>query len=1018
MLLFTRAIRLFSLLAMMSVLASCGGGGTGSPLDNNGGGSPDPTDDSPVLGGSIQMTMEDESNPGVEITSISSTTPGLLLITLLDEDGNPVANEIVQLEIVLGAGALSASTALTNSSGVANVDVNVADGDSPGAGGRVRAWYEANSGDTVEGFYNYEVVNSGTTSTAGFSVSVELFETGVDISSGTPVGAVTNTVSAANPGTLVIILTDTVTSNPIANAIVSVTTDVGVLSPESGKVLTNSNGIATITVTSDDTSAAGAGTLVATVGDVVTTRNFSVGSVPLQLGRDDNGYLDVNNSLDFIEGEITISNNNISASGATSLRVVVADENGNVYTQPVTVNFASNCSVAGTAQIETGITTSNGVAVATYQASSLCSGQTDTVTAVIEEVSGASATGTITIAASVANSVQFLDATPEFMKIKGAGDDSSLLRFVVLNDGGDPQVGETVSFSLTTTVGGITLTNTSSDTDGDGIATVRVNAGTVATPVRVVASISGGGTPISTVSEALTITTGLPDQNSFSLSATTLNPGGNNVDGVESILTIRAGDSVNNPVPDGTTINFTTEYGRITSPDTGETTAACQTVNGTCSVVWNSQNPRSGNGYPASIGTPLRLDNSNHVCLVDIAGTDAPSPDEVSGIPCAAFLRNTLDPGYGTDTDDPGQIFGGRTTVLAYATGEEWFDDANGNGLYDYVDVNDNGSYEAGTDTLEGFTDLPEAYRDDNEDGVFGNETTPGGCDNPSGDGGVTATATECSSWQLGGAVEPFIDLNSNSQYDGDEASPDPLAGHNVAFRDGFGNGIYNGVRCASEMEALGLCSSDLVTVRSSAALIAGGATAKVSVYRPAVGGPEYLLPDGDVDGDGIFDPAEDVDGDGKLDLVDEDTNGNDMLDGGEDLDMDGNLDVNEDVNGVGTVSANGILDPGEDEFDWDVDLVNYPEDNTRLIYVSDIFNGYLPSGTTITVSSNNCKVFGITEYEISNTNAYGITSFTLSFAEDTTTDNSSDTIDIEITPPDGVGGGVVNKSFLCKDAD
>lgn len=937
MLLFTRAIRLFSLLAMMSVLASCGGGGTGSPLDNNSG-SPDPTDDSSVLSGSIQMTMEAESNPGVEITSISSTAPGLLLITLLDEDGNPVANEIVQLEIVLGAGELSASTALTNASGVASVNVNVATGDSPGAGGRVRAWYEANSGDTVEGFYNYEVVNSGTTSTAGFSVSVELYETGVDISSGTPVGTVTNTVSSANPGTLVIIVTDTITDNPISNAIVQVATDVGILVPSSGKVLTNTNGIATVTVTSDDTSAEGAGTLVASVDDVIATRNFSVGSVPLQLGEDANGYTDVINNLDFVVGVITISNNNIAASGSTALRVVVADENGDVYTQPLTINFTSPCSIAGDANLDTGITTTGGIAVATYEAAG-CSGA-DTVTAVIEGVSGASASGTVNVAASVANSIRFISATPEIMSIKGTGTDSADLVFEVVDQVGSPQAGVDVSFELSTTLGGITLTG---DVDGDGDrendgvndetastnasgqVTVTVNSGTAATPVRVIASITVGGSTITTVSEALTISTGLPDQDSFSLSASTLNPGGNDFDGIESILTIRAGDAFNNPVPDGTTINFITEYGRITNPDEVTPTAACQTTNGTCSVIWNSQNPRSS-GYPASIGTPLRLDNANHLCTTTA----------VTGVPCITALEDQLDPDY------PGQIYGGRTTILAYAVGEETFVDANGNGFYDYIDQagGTDDVYDPGIDILESFTDLPEAFLDHNEDGVYGNEVVIGGCDNAGGD--ADATATQCAGWEEGGASEEHVDLIDNDDYDGDEGSP---AGGDLVTRDGFGNGIYNGSLCAPELAALSppRCTTTLVNVRDSLTLVAGGSTARVGFH----------------DGAGTYLPG---------------------------------AAKNVDISGGGT--------------------------ETRQIYISDVFNGYLPAGTTITVSSNNCKVFGITEYEISDTNAFGIFTFSLTFAEDTTTDNSSDTIDIQITPPDGVGGAVVNDGFVCTDAD
>jgi hypothetical protein len=141
----------------------------------------------------------------------------------------------------------------------------------------------------------------------------------------------------------------------VANAIVEVTTDVGVLIPSSGRVLTNSSGVATVTVTSDETSETGAGTLTAVLEDASATRNFQVGTVPLTLGRDANGYTNVVDNLDFVEGEITVGNAAISSNGSTSLFVVVADQSGGVYTPPLTVNFSSPCSISGDATLDTGI---------------------------------------------------------------------------------------------------------------------------------------------------------------------------------------------------------------------------------------------------------------------------------------------------------------------------------------------------------------------------------------------------------------------------------------------------------------------------------------------------------------------------------------------------------------------------------------------------------------------------------------------------------------------------------------
>src|SRR3546814_5491174 len=76
-----------------------------------------------------------------------------------------------------------------------------------------------------------------------------------------------------------------------------------------------------------------------------------------------------------------------------------------------------------------------------------------------------------------------------------------------------------------------------------------VQAGSVHTAVRVKAEATdpSSGQTISSQSEQLVVTTGLPDQNSFSLSATKLAINGN-CDGASTTLNIRAADRYNNPV--------------------------------------------------------------------------------------------------------------------------------------------------------------------------------------------------------------------------------------------------------------------------------------------------------------------------------------------------------------------------------------------------------------------------------------------------------------------------------------
>lgn len=776
-----------------------------------------------------------------------------------------------------------------------------------GGGGTGSPLDNNTGGGTGTGTDTGDTTDTGTdTTTSGIELSVQLYNEAVDLAD-LAGSTVINTVNAVNAGILVIQATSSTTGNPVANAIVQVETDIGILVPSSGRVLTNTSGVATVTVTADEDSETGAGTLTATLEDGVATRNFQVGTAPLQLGRDANGYVDVVTNLNFVASEITVGNASISSNGSSSLFVVVADQAGSVYTPPLTINFSSPCALSGDATLDTGVTTSNGIAVATYEANG-CSG-TDTVTANIDGVSGVSASGSISITDSIANSIKFISANPESIAIQGTGgggrQENSTLTFQVVDENGAPKEGVPVSFALSTTTGGVGLAGDldgdgdmdgaeQKNTNGSGNVTVTVNSGTAVTPVRVTASfVADSGDTISIVSDALTISTGLPDQNSFSLSASVLNPGGWDVNGIESTLTIHAGDAFENPVPDGTVINFTTEYGRISNPNVSPPSASCQTTNGVCTVVWNSQSPKMPNF--SSTGTPL------------VVGVDGCPDAGGASVPCTSFLTSPL-----PDTTD-GQIFGGRSTVLAYALGEESFIDANGNGFYDYNDANGNGAYDVG-ETLEPFTDLPEAYIDHNDDQVFGGATTTGGC--TSDTGGI------CAGWEEGGAEEEHIDRFVNSEYDP-------------------GNGIYNGALCSAELAALNLCSTDLITVRDQLELIVGGSTAIVAVY----------------DGTGTYLPNPDVD-----------------------------------VTGLGNL--------------------------TRQIVISDRFNGYLPAGTTISVNVNNCRMFGLEQYEIGSTNAYGPFSFSVSFAEDPAVNQSVDSVEITIEPPEGVGGVPVFSSFLCTDVD
>ncbi len=190
---------------------------------------------------------------------------------------------------------------------------------------------------------------------------------------------------------------------------------------------------------------------------------------------------------------------------------------------------------------------------------------------------------------SSAGSIEFINAAPTFMSMKGTGGqgygETSQVTFKVVDITGAPIEGATINFTVSTTVGGLSLSPASASTNASGLVTTTVQAGTISTPVRVGASVTlSDGELIYVQSDLLTVTTGIPDQNSFSLSMDKFAPEGWNYDGQEVVVTARLGDRFNNPVPDGTVVNFTTEGGSIES--------SCTTTDSSCTVTWTSQNPR------------------------------------------------------------------------------------------------------------------------------------------------------------------------------------------------------------------------------------------------------------------------------------------------------------------------------------------------------------------------------------------------------------------------------------------
>ncbi len=405
----------------------------------------------------------------------------------------------------------------------------------------------------------------------------------------------------------------------------------------------------------------------------------------------------------FVSGAIGTNTTNLSAGGTAVLVFNVVSSTNNLVTADVDITVTSTCVASGEAILKSGttvtnkVTATNGEATLAYTANG-CVGN-DLITA-SASLNGkvVNAALVLSVAPDTVQTISFVDSSPNQISLKGTGgDETSVVRFQVLGSTGAPVKDIDIDFLLSSSVGGLSLTSTRVKTDKSGYASTTVQAGTIATSVRVTATDTNTNT--STTSNQLIVSTGIPDQKSMSLAATDTHPIGWDIQGVESTLTVRLADAFNNPPPANTAVAFTTEGGSIED--------SCVTdARGACSVKWVSQNPK-----------PVRNSAQDSVVrrlCVDNLGLDYLPDDEYE----TCKLERA-----------------GRVTVLATAIGNESFIDTNGNGLFDKNETHsdqfkvaaDGGNCTPNVPASSAETpsnsptipcdDLQEAYLDKNENG-------------------------------------------------------------------------------------------------------------------------------------------------------------------------------------------------------------------------------------------------------------------------------------------------------------
>lgn len=399
------------------------------------------------------------------------------------------------------------------------------------------------------------------------------------------------------------------------------------------------------------------------------------------------GFFD--QSGEFVEGQVGVLLTpvngvfEISAGGSVGLNVSLVDADDKRVTEAYSVAFTSNCVTAQQALLNTDISTVNGEASSTYtdDGCASTSGNKDQVTVtVVTADSTLIATQEISIRPEAIGGISFSSSIPvsiELQSSSGVNPSQSTVTFIISNERAVPLANQIVEFSLTTEIGGLRLGNVSDVSDVNGEVSVEVFAGDIPISVRVNASVRvANGDLVTTQSDAIAVTTGLPNQQSFSIAPDTLNVEAGDFDGVTVNLIARLSDTFNNPVPDNTVVNFTTEGGVVES--------SCLTSAGFCAVTWTSTQPRPSNARVTVLATAI-----GHETLFDSNGNNI--FDDADGGPIED-TANTQS-GFGTD------VFT-QTGFIDHS--EAWRDD-NENGQRDngelFLDYNDN-QYFDGADGL------------------------------------------------------------------------------------------------------------------------------------------------------------------------------------------------------------------------------------------------------------------------------------------------------------------------------
>ncbi|MBK6470673.1 MAG: Ig-like domain-containing protein [Betaproteobacteria bacterium] len=556
---------------------------------------------------SLQLTAE---SPSVTVvvppnSTITSTTPTKFRVAVRGLTGALLPGTVVTFSSGSNLASFTPGSAVTDASGEAETIVSPRTASSNGA-------------DTLSAAISVQGVAATAQRVVQFSATGPTGTPTLDLALST------NSISAATPASVSATLRDA-QGNGVPGQVVTFSVARGLAVTNVVTALTQSDaanlGKAVVLLSPANSASAGADDISASVSYAGVTLSRSVGfqvqATPVTLGT------------------LSAAANPLSAYGQTTLTLPIT---GASVTSPVNISVVSACVTQGKATLSPSTFTATSASVSLQYRDNGCGAvQTaDQIQAVVTATGAVSALS-LAIQSPAESSIAFVSAAPEQIFLKGSGfAETSVVTFEVRDSAGNQLPGRSVELRLQTGAGGVTMEGrgveavspASTDpftltSNAQGRVSVRVNSGTLPTPVRVNARLAAN-TSIATVSSNLSVAVGLPSQLNFSLSQGTKNIEGYNIDGTTNTYQIIAADRSGNPVPTGTSINFVTEGGQI------EAIKQTQLVNGIARTVANfvSSEPRPVDGRVTVTAYTLGEES-----FLDLNGNNAYDPPGSPGLP-------------------------------------------------------------------------------------------------------------------------------------------------------------------------------------------------------------------------------------------------------------------------------------------------------------------------------------------------------------------------------------------------